>query len=169
MGAPLILIITGVQLCTPHGIIATATAVTTSCRAVGATVFTAVFGAAVSSQIGIKIPQYVAAAVLGAGLPISSVDEFMLAFVAKDAQAMGKLEGVTPQVVEAAARALKHAFADSIRVVYFITIPFGVLACGACLFLGDVKETMNYHVDAPVEKLSAKTECGERVDGLRRV
>jgi hypothetical protein len=41
MGGPLVLVIAGVQLSTPHQLIATATAVTTSSIAVSATVFTA--------------------------------------------------------------------------------------------------------------------------------
>ena len=52
--------------------------------------------------------------------------------------------------------ALKHAFADSVRVVFIIAAPFGAVGCVASLFMGDVKNTMNYRVDAPVEHLSAK-------------
>ena len=47
-GATLILVITGVQLSTPH-LIATATAATTCSRAVAAAVFTAIFSAALNT------------------------------------------------------------------------------------------------------------------------
>jgi hypothetical protein len=40
--------------------------------------------------------------------------------------------------------------------VYIIEAPFGVVACLACFFLGDLKSVMNYSVDAPVEDLRAK-------------
>ena len=69
---------------------------------------------------------------------------------------MDSVPGVSPTIVTAALAALKQAFADSVRLVYIIAIPFGVIACIACLFLGDMRETMNYCVDAPMEALHAK-------------
>lgn len=132
------------------------------------TVFTAIYVAAFTTRIGNKIPAYVPAAVLQAGLPESSVESFMLAFMAKDEEGLARIVGLTPEVIIAAAAALKQAFADSIRVVFFITIPFGVVACVGCVFLGDMKETMNYHVDAPLEKLRAKHEHVEGAGVGRR-
>lgn len=155
-GAPLILIISGVQLSTPHHLIATATAVTTSSRAVAATVFTAVYAAAFSSRLDSKLPNYVAAAAQQAGLPTTSLHSFVEAFLAKDMSALAQIKGVTPGIMAAAAVALRQAFADSLRVVYIIAVPFGIVACILCLFLGNMKKTMNYHVDAPVEDLHAK-------------
>lgn len=155
-GAPLILIISGVQLSTPHHLIATATAVTTSSRAIAATVFTAIYAAAFSSRLTSKLPSYVAEAAAQAGLPEASLKAFVGSFLAKDESALAGIAGVTPGVIAAASQGLKQAFADSLRVVYIIAIPFGVVACILCLFLGDMKKTMNYRVDAPVEDLHAK-------------
>ena len=157
-GAPLILIITGVQLSTPHHLIATATAVTTSSRAVAATVFTAIYSAAFSTRLGTDLPAYVAKAALQAGLPAKSLKPFIGALADNDTAALAKIPGVTPAIIGAGVVALKQAFADSIRVVYEIAAPFGALACLACLFLGDLRKTMNYHVDAPVEDLHAKEQ-----------
>jgi hypothetical protein len=155
-GAPLILIITGVQLSTPHHLIATATAVTTSSRAVAATVFTAIYAAALSSRLGKDIPSYTAKAALSAGLPVSSLHAFVEALASGNTAALAKIPGVTPKIIGLGVAALKQALADSIRVVYIIAAPFGALACIACLFLGDLRKTMNYRVDAPVEDLHAK-------------
>lgn len=155
-GAPLILVISGVQLSSPHHLIATATAVTTSSRAIAATVFTAIYAASFSNRLSTKLPSYVAEAAQQAGLPAASLETFVGDFLAKDQSALGQITGVTPDVIAAASVALKQAFADSVRVVYIIAAPFGVVACILCLFLGDMKKTMNYHVDAPVEDLHAK-------------
>lgn len=155
-GAPLILIIAGVQLSTPHHLIATATAVTTSSRAVAATVFTAIYAAALRSRLNNNIATYTAKAALGAGLPPSSLGAFIGALASGDTAALSKVPGVTPKVIALGVAALKQAFADALRVVYIIAAPFGALACIACLFLGDMRETMNYRVDAPVEDLHAK-------------
>ena len=155
-GAPLILIITGVQLSTPHHLIATATAVTTSSRSVAATVFTAIYSAALNNGLGKNLPNYVSKAVVSAGLPPSSVPAFIKALSGGDTAALSTIPGVTPKIIGLGVAALKQAFADSLRVVYEIAAPFGALACIACLFLGDMKKTMNYRVDAPVEDLHAK-------------
>lgn len=160
-GAPLILIITGVQLSTPHSLIATATAVTTSSRAVAATVFTAIYAAALTSRLDGNIPREVGRAAAAVGLAPASIPAFVKALASKDTEALGSIPGVDPAVIAAGVVALKQALADSIRVVYIIAVPFGALACIACLFLGDLRKTMNYHVDAPVEDLHAKHRHGE--------
>ena len=160
-GAPLILIISGVQLSTPHSLIATATAVTTSSRAVAATVFTAIYAAALNTRLDSNIPIDVGKAALKAGLSASSLPAFIGALAGGDTGALAKIPGVTPQIIQLGVAALKQAFADSLRVVYIIAAPFGALACVACLFLGDMRKTMNYHVDAPVEDLHAKTHHGD--------
>jgi hypothetical protein len=161
MGGPLVLVIAGVQLSTPHHLIATATAVTTSSRAVSATIFTAIYGATVTTRLAKDIPSYVAEAALHAGLPKTSLQAFVEALAGNDAAALPKIPGVTPSIIGAGVAALKQAFADGLRAVYIIAAPFGALACIACFFLGDLKKTMNYHVDAPVEDLHAKHHHGE--------
>jgi hypothetical protein len=155
-GAPLILIVSGVQLSTPHRLIATATAVTTSSRAVAATVFTAIYSAALNTRLTTNLPNDIAAAALKAGLPASSLEAFVAALAGSDTAALPQIPGVTPAIIAAGVGGLKQAYADSIRVVYIIAAPFGAVACIMCLFLGDLRKTMNYAVDAPVEDLHAK-------------
>lgn len=156
VGAPLILILAGVQLSTPHHLIATATAVTTSARSVSGTAFTAIYAAALNDRLTKKMPTYIAEAALRTGLPPSSVPAFVKVLIAKQTAALSKIPGVTPAIIQAGNGGLKQAFADSIRVVYIIAAPFGLLACIGCLFLGDLRTTMSYRVDAPVERLEAK-------------
>ncbi|KAK5444376.1 hypothetical protein LTS15_010491 [Exophiala xenobiotica] len=155
-GAPLILIITGVQLSTPHRLIATATAVVTSSRAVAATMFTAIYSAALNTRLDTKLPNDIGKAALAAGLPASSLKAFIGALAGGDTAALAGIPGVTPTIIAAGVAGLKQAFADSIRVVYIIAAAFGAVACILCLFLGDMRKTMNYAVDAPVEELHAK-------------
>jgi hypothetical protein len=164
-GAPLVLVIAGVQLSTPHHLIATATAVTTSARAVSATTFTAIYTAALGTRLDKNIPSYVAKAALRAGLPPTSVSAFVGALAGKDSAALVKIPGVTPIIINAGIASLKQAYADGLRVVYTIAAPFGALACLLCFFLGDLKATMSYHVDAPVEDLHAKHHSGQDMEG----
>lgn len=155
-GGPLVLIIAGVQLSTPHHLIATATAVTSSARAVTATVFTAIYAAALRDRLAVDIPALVAPAAAKAGLEASSIPAFVGALASSNTTALPLIPGVTPAIIEAGVVAITQALADGIRTVYIIAVPFGALACVGCYFLGDLKKTMNYHVDAPVEELHAK-------------
>jgi hypothetical protein len=155
-GGPLVLIVAAVQLSTPHHLIATATAVTTSARAVGATVFTAVYSAAFGDEIGKNLPNGIIKAVSQAGLAADRIPDFMQAFLGQDTKALSAIPGVNSEVIAAAAEAMKVAYADSVRVVYYIAIAFGATACVACFFLDNLRGTMNYRVDAPVEHLEAK-------------
>ncbi|KAK5325610.1 hypothetical protein LTR93_003830 [Exophiala xenobiotica] len=159
VGAPLILVVTGVQLSTPHSLIATATACTTSSRAVAGAIFSAIYAAAFNTRLKEYLPKYIAKAALAAGLPASSLPAFILALSEGDGPAaFAKIPGISPTIVAQGARALQQAFADSIRVVFIIGAPFGVVACIACWFLGDLRDTMDYRVDAPIEELHAKRD-----------
>lgn len=59
LASAIILIIAGVQLSTPHHLIATATALITSSRALAATLFTAIYTAAFRTRYAAKLPAYV--------------------------------------------------------------------------------------------------------------
>ncbi|KAK4047064.1 hypothetical protein OIV83_005627 [Microbotryomycetes sp. JL201] len=160
-GAPLILIIAGTQLCVPHSLIATGTAVITSTRAVAAAIFTASYSTALTNRLSVKIPGYIAPAALQAGLPPQSLPPFIGALANNQPQALAGVPGVTPVAIEAGIVALRHALADSFRIVYLIAAPFGVVAVVAALFLPSFRDTMHYEVDAPVEELQAKSKVGQ--------
>lgn len=155
-GSPLILVIAGVQLSTPHHLIATATAATTCSRAIAAAVFTAIFSAAFGARLEKYIPEYVSKAALQAGLPKSSLEAFIKALSSDNSAALKSISGVNLEIINSGVSALKQAYADGLRVVFIIAVPFGVLACIASLFLGDLRKAMNYGVDAPMESLHAK-------------
>jgi hypothetical protein len=160
-GAPLVLVIAGVQLSAPHAFIGTATAVTMSFRAFASTIFVAIYGAALGPRLAVNIPGTVPPAILQAGLPLTSIASFMAALTSNDKPALADVAGVTPEIIAIGRKALRQAWADSLRVIYVIAASFGVVACIGSLFLGNMKRTMKYHVDAPVEKLQARTRPSE--------
>lgn len=160
-GSPLILIIASVQLSTPHHLIATATAVVTSSRAVAASTFTAIYGAALGSKMKVKLPSYIAAAAIAAGLPPQYVAPFLGGFLEQNTAAIEAIPDVTPSIMGASVAAMGHAQADSFRTVYIIAAPFGVVACLLCFFLEDMTKLMSYRVDAPVEELHARRRADE--------
>lgn len=154
-GAPVVLLIAGVQLSIPHEFIATATAVATSMRALSATMFTAIYSAVVNERLPGYLSSYVAEAALGAGLPPSSLPTFIQALAGGDTTALTTIPGVSLMIIDAGVAAMKQAYADGIRIVFIIASAFGAVACVSVCFIGDLKEEMNYRVDAPVEDLHA--------------
>lgn len=128
-------------------------------RSIGAGVFIAIFTAAYTSRITTKLPTYIAEAAAKAGLPAQSIPQFVGALATNDQAALIKVPGVTGAIIGAGVAALKQAFTDSFRVVYIIAAPFGAAACIGCLFLGSVKKTMTYRVDAPIEELHARNKA----------
>jgi hypothetical protein len=156
-GGLIILIITVVQLSTPHHLIATATAVTVSSRSVAGSVFTVAYVTAFSDRLNRKLPSYVAVAAAKAGLPAASVGSFVAALASGDQAALQQVKGVTPGIISAGLAALKSAYADSFRVVYIMAAPFGIAAAVSCWFMARMDGTMTYQVDAPMESLKAKS------------
>lgn len=157
-GGPLILITAGVQLFSSHKLIATATAVSTSARAIGASVFTAIYFAAWGTQMKIKVPEDIGKVAAAAGLSPASTGEFIGAIASNNATALGAIDGVNSTVIAAGHAAYNQAFADSVRVVFIIATAFGVVACILCFGVADIRHGMNYKVDAPVEELHGKHE-----------
>lgn len=162
-GAPLVLVVAGVHLSTPHDLIATATGLTCATRALAATVSTAIFAAALTSRLNSNLPGYTANAALGAGLPASSLEAFLKDLLSGDTAALSSIDQVTPAIIHTAQKAMYQAYADGFRIVYIIAAPFGAVACIVSLFLGNLKKVMTYRVDAPVEKLHAKSK-GDHVE-----
>ena len=160
-GAPLILAIAGIHLSTPHSLIATGTALAITSRAVASAVFTAIYSAALTERLEPKIISYVSKAALSAGLPPSSLKAFVQALAENDPAALSTIPGVTPDIVAAGIAALKQAFADSIRIIFIIAVPFGAVACLLCFLLADQSKEMNYRVEAPVEDLHARRHHSE--------
>ncbi|VUC25019.1 unnamed protein product [Clonostachys rosea] len=155
-GGPLILIFSGVQLCVPHSLLATATALCTSVRSVAGVVFTTIYSAIYSSRISSNISSYVSKAVTEAGLPTESIGPFTTALTNADAQNLSQVKGVNDTIIRTGEAAMKNAYADSLRYSFIIAAAIGVIGFILCFFIGDLKSTMNYQIDAGLEKPSVE-------------
>ena len=151
--APLVLVVTGVQLVTPHRLIATATACTTTSCAISGAVFSAIYTVAFTNKLEHDLPALIAQAAASNGLPAASIPGLIEAPSTADAAALPHIEGVNPKIIAAASSALQHAYANSVRLVYIIAAPFALLAIVICWALGNVKPTMNYRTDAAIEDI----------------
>ncbi|KAJ9606740.1 hypothetical protein H2200_008749 [Cladophialophora chaetospira] len=155
LGAPLALVVAGVQLAVPYQVLATATALIASARAIGIAVFTAIFTVAFNRSMTSSIAKWIPRAAVLAGVPGPSIPDFVKAIANHDPN-VASIPGVTAAMVQAGILADKNALADALQVVFAIAMPFGVISAVMAYWLGSYKETMNYVVEAPVEELHAK-------------
>lgn len=158
--APLVMIVAGVQLSVPHELIATATSVATSSRALANAITTSIYVAIFRARLSSMIPARIPPAVVAAGLPVSSVPGFIQALTANNPSALTAVAGVTPSIIAIGAASYKQALADSIRIVFIITAVIGALGTACVMLIDNMKERMNYQTDAPVEEFRAKRMSG---------
>ncbi|KIW89221.1 uncharacterized protein Z519_10074 [Cladophialophora bantiana CBS 173.52] len=99
------------------GDIGIATGLMGTSRATGGAIAIAIFGSIIRNRTAAKLAPDLAAAVIAAGLPKSQVEAFI-----------ESIEGVTPVILAAATTAAKYVFADAYKLLYLVTLSFGVPA-----------------------------------------
>jgi len=113
-------------------------------------VLSAIINGKIASTYGPKIT----AAVVGAGLPKSSVAELITAIKSGKQAAINAVPGINPAIISTAINTSHEVYARAYRLAFASIIPFVVLAIVASSFLHGVKELMTEHVEAPVEKIA---------------
>ena len=123
-------------------------------RSMGGSVGNAVFGAILTSVSNTKIPDAIIGAALSTGfkgnlkLLVPAVYE-----AASGAPgALGGIKGVTPAVEAATLAAFKQGYAQSYQMVFYSTIPFGIIALAAALFVKDSSKYMTNHIQTHLAK-----------------
>ncbi|KAH8696067.1 major facilitator superfamily domain-containing protein [Talaromyces proteolyticus] len=150
-GGPSMLPVVLVSYSVPEFLLGTASTVMTSTRALGGIIGITIFTAIYSNALSTKLPTAVAEAAIEAGLPNSSLAEFLPAFLEKDANLLTSISGVTTQVLVACTNAAKSASAVSFQNVWFVNMAFGLLAAILSMFLLSVKHRMTNHIESALE------------------
>jgi hypothetical protein len=185
LGITLITLVTVAQLSTPPEQISLASGLLISIRSLGGTIGFAIcmypYPKTILTQELTMIDNavFVAAmknlgpnvghATLEAGLPPTSIPEFVTNLLGQNTTALVAVPGVDPSIIGAGAGALLDAYSIAFRNVWVSAIGFIVLAAicklscpslnfsrlilfAAAVFLSDPSEEFNNLIDAPVEK-----------------
>lgn len=128
----------------PDAYIGTTAALSLTTRFLGGSIGTAIYYNIFNTKIQKNLPTYIATAAVKAGLPPASAIPFVQALVAPvgAAQLLAKVQGVTPEIIQAGALAARWAFADSLKYVWYATVPFGVICMICCAFLPNIRRFM---------------------------
>ena len=123
----------------PDEVVATVTAATVCIRLVGASIGYSVYFNVLQNKLAAVLPSNVGAAAVNAGLPVDQIPGFLGAFLGGNTTA---LAGYSSTLLHAAKEAVQDSYVEGFRLVYLVSIPFGVSAVIACLFLGDIRKFM---------------------------
>jgi hypothetical protein len=134
---------TMLTIISPDEVIATITAATVSIRLVGASVGYSVYFNVLENKLSQILAPNVATAAAEAGLPAAQIPAFLGAYLGGNTTA---LAGYSLAVLGAATEAYKDSYAQAFRMVYLVSISFGVAAIVCCLFLGDIRKYMTNRV-----------------------
>jgi hypothetical protein len=153
------------QLGVPHEFIGIASALLITARTVGGSVATAVYSVILQNDIKDKSAHSIAIALFEAGLPLPTVPDVLTALLAGDrtSPALASAAKTNPLAVFAGVIALKKAYSKAFRLVYFVSIAFGVCGTNCAAFSLNVAHLMTRHVDVTLDEgAHLKTIEGDR-------
>jgi hypothetical protein len=137
-----------------------ATGVLGSIRAMGGAVAQSLYVSILTTKANVYIPQYVAPAVVNAGLPTSSLPALFAGLASSNFTAV---VGVTPEILAIAGAETQRAYFSSFKIVFLATIPFGVLLVAAACFVPDMEQFLHNNVAKRLQHMGAK--AGEASEG----
>lgn len=114
---------------------------------IAATVYSVILSNRLATTIAAQVPP----ALIGAGLPASSVAAFISAF-SVGASAFEAIPGITPEVLAAGTAAYQHANADAYRTVFLSNIAFSGVAIICSLLLPNVDHLLTGQVATTLHK-----------------
>ncbi|CAK7203588.1 hypothetical protein SEUCBS139899_006325 [Sporothrix eucalyptigena] len=141
--------------------IGTAVGLAGSIRNTISTIGTAVYTVILSNRLAQTIPAEVPPALVSAGLPSSSVADFITAYASGSAAALAAVPGINSTILEAGTFAYKHASADAYRTVFLSTIAFSGVAIIFAFFTADGTKRMTRDVAATLHQRSNVRLVGE--------
>ena len=144
-----------VGLNVPHRQLGLATGLVGTFRNSGGSVGTSIFTTIQNSVLNAQLGPRVTKAALANGFPAEYLSQLIPA-VANSAnigpEALASVPGLTPAVMAASLQALKDAYAYAYQRVFLSTIPFGVIAFVAALFITDVSKYLTNQTAVHMEK-----------------
>jgi hypothetical protein len=134
---------------------------------VGISIFNTIRNGVLSAQL---VPRILKAAAANGFHGDADATEALVTAVSNNAKgipgAFAKIQGATPALIHATSEAYKSAYGYAYQRVFFSTIPFGVLAIIAALFIKDASEYLTNHTAVNMEKnvLGERQQIDKAVD-----
>jgi len=140
-----------IQLSVPHQYIGVAMGIVITARNVGGSIATTIYTTILTNQLAKKLGPYIAKALAKAGLPLAQIPGVTEALATQDATSPA-FAGVSPEIIGAGVHGLKSAYADSFKIVYLVSIAFGVLGTICAMWTMNVGKYMTNKVDVKLDE-----------------
>lgn len=123
----------------PDSLLATTAALSLSIRTLGGSIGYTIYLAVFTNKINVNLPKLVARYAAEAGLATSDIEGFVGTFLKAPAN-ITSAPGYTPAIAAAATLGSRWAYAESLKWVWYVSIPFGALAVIACVFIPPIRK-----------------------------
>ena len=151
VAAATVITTTMIQLGVPHEFIGVATGLAITMRSVGGSVATTIYSTVLSSRFKSYLVTDAAGPLAAAGVNPESVGPIIAALLSGSAHDP-VLAGLSPEVLGLAAQGIKEAFAHSLRIVYLVSIAFGVIGTICVSFSKNVDHLMTKKIEVRLRK-----------------
>jgi hypothetical protein len=142
--------------------IGTAIGVAGSARSAISTVFATIYTVVLTNRITDTLTHQVPAALVEAGLPVTSVAGYMTAIAGGGTPAaLAAVQGLTPAIEAAGALGYRVAYMDAYRTVFYVSIAVGVITIAISFFIPNVEEHMEHSSVAATLHTKANADVTE--------
>lgn len=101
-----------------------------------------VYSTVLNNRLAETVPNQVTPVVTDAGLPSSSVTEFLAAIGVGTPEAFATVDGATERIITIGIAAYQQASVDAFRTVYFTVIAFAGIGIVLCFFASNTEKLM---------------------------
>lgn len=126
----------------PDEFVGTVGALSLSVRFLGGSIGTSIYFNVFLNKFTSNLPTYVGAAAVASGADMELTTNLVLAYASQVPGAAAMVPGATQAMVAATQYASQVAYAESLKWVWYTTIPFGVVSCICCAFLPNIRRFM---------------------------
>lgn len=130
-----------------------------SIRSAMGAICAAIYSTVLINRLTAEIPAEVIPAITKAGLPASSIPDFLKALTTGNITSLGSIQGATTDVVQSGVIALQVASTNSYKTVFLTSIAFSALALICAVFAPNTEGRLTNTVSAVIqrEKQSTRT------------
>jgi len=161
---PLVLLVTVAQLNVPGELIGTVTAAMLTSRGLGGAIGSAIMSAVLTAKENAKIPAYIIDAVLPLGFNPEYLPDLIPLLTGGQVALAEQVPTATPAIVFAGLGAVAKAFSDSFRYVWYMIIPFVVIAMILIPFIVNIRPEMTGVVDASVNVVEKEVDSTSHLE-----
>jgi hypothetical protein len=149
-----------IQLSVPHQYVGVAMGIVTTARNVGGSVATTIYTTILTNELAKRLGVDIATALAKAGLPLAQVPGVTEA-IATGNLTSPALAGVSLEILGAGAYGLKTAYSNSFKIVYLVSIAFGIIGAVCAMWTQNVGKFMTNKVDVRLDEGAHITTRGD--------